>query len=206
MIDLKHALRKRVLPAVTFEVADQAPSVAELFLQAGLDVMEVPLRTPAGLPAIEKVRKTFPEMHIGAGTLLSASQLKDAINAGAQFGLSAGLNLQVVKAALAHQFPFIPGVMTPGETEQCLELGLGILKLFPAQQAGGVGFLKAVYGPYGHLDLKFIPMGGVNAQNTPEYLAQPNVIAVGGSWIATKNLLEANNYAEIAANVKALLS
>ena len=205
MIDLKHALRKRILPAVTFEIPEQALRVAEIFLKKGLDVMEIPLRTPVALKAIEMVRQNFPEMYIGAGTILSASQIRESMDSGAMFGLSAGFNSVTVKAALANNFPFIPGIMTPGEIERCAEMGLSILKLFPAEQVGGVNFLKAVNGPYGHLNLKFIPMGGVNAQNTSEYLSQPNVIAIGGSWIATKSLLAENNYTGIEANVTALL-
>lgn len=206
MIDLREALKKRILPAVTFDDASQALKVAEIFLTKGLAVMEVPLRTPVALEAISLVRKHFPEMTIGVGTILNTSQLQQAIDAGAEFGLSAGLNPGVLATSIAKDFAFIPGVMTPGEIEKCLEMGVHILKLFPAAQVGGVDFLKAVNGPYGHLGVKFIPMGGVNAQNTPEYLALPNVIAIGGSWIAAKNLLSAKNYSGIEANVTALLN
>ena len=140
-------------------------------------------------------------MHVGAGTLLTVDQLKKAIDAGAQFGLSSGLNTKVCIEAAAMKFPFIPGVMTPSEIELAYGIGYSIQKLFPAAPLGGTSFLKALLGPYDQLDLQFIPMGGVNISNMNDYLKLKNVIAVGGSWLATKEIMITKNYKAIEANV-----
>lgn len=199
-IDLKKVLQKKVLPAVNIEYPEHALPVAESFLKAGLPVMEIQFRNSYAAQSIEMIRKNFPEMNIGAGTLLSIGQLNKAIDAGAQFGLSPSLNKNICAEAKQQNFPFIPGVMTPSEIELAHSLGCSILKLFPATQLGGVGFLKAVLGPYGQLGINFIPMGGVNPGNLKEYILMKNVIAVGGSWLATKELQTTKNYESIYKN------
>lgn len=198
---LPTALQQKILPAITFHSAEHALPVAEALLTAGLNVMEVPLRTGEALEAIETIRKYYPDMYIGAGTILNAGQLQSAINAGAQFGLAPGLNQKVCEGAISAAFPFIPGVMTPSDIELAYELGYTIVKLFPAGQVGGMGYLKAMQGPYGQLGMQFIPMGGVNLQNMAGYLALKNVIAVGGSWLAAKELMDKGNYTQIKYNV-----
>lgn len=175
--------------------------VAEALLTAGLRVMEVPLRTSIALEAISLIRQHYPEMYVGAGTILKPAQLQSAINAGAQFGLSPGLNQTVCNNATSAAFPFIPGVMTPADIELAHEWGYSIVKLFPAEQVGGIGYLKAMQGPYEQLGVQFIPMGGVNLQNMAGYLALKNVIAVGGSWLATKELMDKGNYTQLKYNV-----
>jgi len=198
---LVHALRKKILPAVVFYDEDSILPVAESFLKAGLNVMEIPFRTSVSVHAITRIRKEFPEMFVGAGTILKINSLKDAVNAGAQFGLSSSLNSNVCIKAEQMKFPFIPGVMTPSEIESAFELGYPIQKLFPAAQLGGVSFLKAMFGPYEQLNLQFIPMGGVNLSNINDYLQLKNVIAVGGTWLATKELMHTKNYKTIETNV-----
>ncbi len=196
-----HALRQRILPAITFEKEVHVLPVAEALMNAGLPVMEIPFRTTIAEKAVTAIRKHFPAMNIGAGTILSAEQLKRAIGAGAQFGLSPGLNRIVCTAAMENNFSFIPGVMTPSEMEAAVEMGFTVLKLFPAEQIGGISFLKAMQGPYAQLDVQFIPMGGVKLSNMQSYLQQKNVIAVGGSWLAPVELMEQNNYEAIRQNV-----
>jgi 2-dehydro-3-deoxyphosphogluconate aldolase/(4S)-4-hydroxy-2-oxoglutarate aldolase len=202
---LQKILQQKILPAVTVENAEHALPVAEAFLRAGLYVMEITFRTDAAVVAVSAIQKNFPEMHIGAGTLLNSFQLKKAIDSGAQFGLSSGLNVQVCTEARQLDFPFIPGVMTPSEIEQAYELGYSIQKLFPAEQVGGTSFLKALLGPYDQLNIQFIPMGGVCISNMKDYLTLKNVIAVGGSWLASKELMDTRNYKAIEANVAAAL-
>ena len=202
MIDLKIVLQQKILPAIVFYKEEHVLPVAEAFLNGGLNVIEVPVRTSVALNAVTVIRKNFPEMFVGAGTLLTTTLLNDAINAGAQFGLSSSLNTKVCNGARQKKFPFIPGVMTPSEIELAYELGYDIQKLFPASQIGGASFLKAMFGPYDQLNIKFIPMGGINVANMHEYHQLKNVIAVGGSWLASKQMMDEKNYTGIEETVK----
>ena len=144
-------------------------------------------------------------MYLGAGTLLSVSQLKQATDAGAQFGLAPGFNPTICKNALDNNFPFIPGVMTPSEIETAAGMGFRILKLFPASSLNGVHFLNAIQDPYHSLQIKFIPMGGVSLSNMNEYLHLKNVIAVGGSWLTKSEFMKAGHFDKITASVKEAL-
>lgn len=202
---LHTALSQRILPAVTFSSADEALPVAEAMLRGGLRVMEVTFRTAAAAEAITIIRKNLPEMYLGAGTLLSVTQLKQAMDAGAQFGLAPGFNPTVCKNALDNHFPFIPGVMTASEIESAAEMGFDILKLFPASQLGGVHFLKAIQDPYQSLQIMFIPMGGVSLSNMNEFLQLKNVIAVGGSWLTKAECMKAGQFEKITETVKEAL-
>ncbi len=202
---LHQALQQKILPAVTFSSVAEALPVAEAILKGGLQVMEVPFRTDVAAAIIKAIRKTFPEMFIGAGTLLTVEQIQEAIDAGAQFGLAPGFNPTICREALVRQFPFIPGVMTPSEIELSTEMGFSILKLFPAEQIGGIGFLKSMQAPYARLNLQFIPMGGVSLENMTTYLALKNVVAIGGSWLASRELMAAQAFNTISENVKEAL-
>jgi 2-dehydro-3-deoxyphosphogluconate aldolase/(4S)-4-hydroxy-2-oxoglutarate aldolase len=202
---LHSALSQRIVPAVTFSSADEALPVAEAMLRGGLRVMEVTFRTSAAAEAVSIIRKNLPEIFIGAGTLLSVTQLKQAMDAGAQFGLAPGFNPAVCKKAFDNHFPFIPGVMTPSEIESAAEMGFEILKLFPASELGGVHFLKAIQDPYQSLQIKFIPMGGVSLSNMNEYLQLKNVIAVGGSWLTKGEFIKAGQFDKITESVKEAL-
>lgn len=202
---LHTALKQRILPAVTFSTADEALPVAEAMLRGGLHVMEVTFRTTAASGAIAIIRKNFPEMYVGAGTLLSSLQLQQAMDTGAQFGLAPGFNPAICKNALDHRFPFIPGVMSPSEIESAAEMGFKILKLFPASQLGGVDFLKAMQDPYQSLQIKFIPMGGVSIHNMNEYLQLENVVAVGGSWLTKAEFIRTAQFDKITESVKEAL-
>ena len=200
------ALKQKILPAVTFNRLENVLPVTAALLKGGLQVMEIQLRTTIALKAVAAIRKEFPEMNIGAGTILSTVQLHKAIDAGAQFGLSPAFNQKVCNEAKLIGFPFVPGVMTPTEIELANEQGFKIQKLFPAEQLGGVSFLKAILAPYEQLKINFIPMGGVNMQNISSYIKLKNVIAVGGSWLATKELMADKNYKAIKNNVEAALA
>jgi 2-dehydro-3-deoxyphosphogluconate aldolase/(4S)-4-hydroxy-2-oxoglutarate aldolase len=202
---LTKALQQKILPAIVFYNEENALPVAEAFLAGGLNVIEIPVRTPVALNVISAIRKKFPDMHVGAGTLLKTETLDDAVNAGAQFGLSSSLNVTICNAASDKKFPFIPGVMTPSEIELAYDLGYDIQKLFPASQIGGVAFLKAMLGPYEQLNIQFVPMGGINNLNMHEYHALKNVIAIGGSWLASKKMMDAKDYKGIEATVKQAL-
>jgi 2-dehydro-3-deoxyphosphogluconate aldolase/(4S)-4-hydroxy-2-oxoglutarate aldolase len=202
---LHTALVQKILPAVTFSSTAEALPVAEALLKGGLHVMEVPFRTGVAAAAITIIRKNFPEMFVGAGTLFSLTQLKQAMDAGAQFGLAPGFNPSICKKALKKNFPFVPGVMTPSEIELAAEMDFRIIKLFPAGPLDGIGFLKALQEPYLQLETQFIPMGGVSINNMREYLQLKNVIAVGGSWLTGGELIASNQFDKITENVKEAL-
>jgi 2-dehydro-3-deoxyphosphogluconate aldolase/(4S)-4-hydroxy-2-oxoglutarate aldolase len=205
-LPLQDYLKQKILPAVSFENSLQALPVAEAIGNGGLNVMEVPLRTEEAFLAIKRIRENMPSMYIGAGTILTVAQLHQAKESGAQFGLAPGFNPAIMKAAAEIDFPFIPGVMTPSEIELAIEHSCMILKLFPAQQAGGIKMLQALSGPYKHTGVQFIPMGGVSLQNMGDYLAQENVIAIGGSWIADNALIASENYEGITVNTAEALN
>jgi 2-dehydro-3-deoxyphosphogluconate aldolase/(4S)-4-hydroxy-2-oxoglutarate aldolase len=141
----------------------------------------------------------LPKAIVGAGTLLTADQVKQAVDAGSQFGVSPGLSEAVSKAAHENKLPLFPGVVTPGEIMHAMELGWKHLKFFPAETFGGVNALKALAGPFGHTGVKFIPTGGITAATLPDYLALPQVAAVGGSWMAERKLVAEKNWAKITA-------
>jgi len=164
------------------------------------------MRTTAAPKAIENIRRHFPEMYLGAGTLLTKELMQQAIEAGAQFGLSAGLNLSICDEAKQLNFPFIPGVMTPSEIDTAAMHGLEIQKVFPVNQIGGADYIKAVQEPYAQLGVHFIPMVGINASNMQRYLQLQTVIAVGGSWVAPKEMIVQKKFAAIEALVAEALA
>lgn len=193
---------KRLMPAVTLDGVEPALRLAETYLEAGLDVMEITFRTDTAEDAIRAIAREFPAMSIGAGTLLSTDQVEKAIDAGAQFGLSPGFNPPVAEAALKRDLLFIPGVATPSEIEEALSFGCRLQKLFPVNHLGGVGYIRSLEGPYGHTGLQLIPMSGVNPENLAGYLASPLVAAAGGSWIAPAKLISEGRFSEIRELVK----
>lgn len=194
---IERILAKRIVPVVVLDDAAHAEPLAEALLAGGLDIMEITFRTAAAEESIRRIAARFPEILLGAGTLLDVDQVKRARDAGAIFGLAPGLNPDTIAAAAAAGLQFSPGVMTPGEVERALSLGCKLLKFFPAEAAGGVAMLKALAGPYAHTGVKFIPTGGVSSGNLADYLKLPVVAAIGGSWMVDKKLVNAGNWAEI---------
>ncbi len=195
MID--RILAKRIVPVVVLDSVESAEPLAEALLAGGLDIMEITFRTAAAEESIRRIAARFPEILLGAGTLLEKQQVIRAGNAGAVFGLAPGLNPEIIAAANQAGLRFSPGVMTPSEVEQALALGCKLLKFFPAETAGGVNMLKSLAGPYAHTGVKFIPTGGVTSANLASYLKLPVVAAIGGSWMVDKALVNAGNWAEI---------
>jgi len=203
---MNQILQKRIVPVAVIDKLEDAVPLANALLAAGLDVIEVTFRTAAAADCVRAIAQAHPGMLVGAGTLLEISQVKQARAAGAKFGVAPGLNDVIVRASLDAGMPFVPGVATASEVERGLELGCKLQKLFPADVLGGVKLLKALAGPYGHTGVKFIPLGGVNAQNMAEYLALPIVAAIGGSWIVDKKLIAEKNWAKITALTKEALT
>ena len=190
-------VRKRIVPVAVLENREAAVPLARALARGGLPVIEVTLRTPCALDCIRAIRAECPELLVGAGTVLNAEQVKLAINAGAHFGVSPGLNETVVRAAQERGWFFVPGVMTPSEVERALGLGCRLLKFFPADAAGGVRMLKALAGPYAPAGVRFIPLGGISGANMTDYLALPIVDAVGGSWLCERGLVREERWLEI---------
>lgn len=188
---------RRILSAAVIDHPAYAVPLARALLAGGLDIMEVTFRNEHAADCIQRILGEVPGMMVGAGTLLTPAQIDAARTAGAQFGLTPGFNPDVVRAAVDQGFPFIPGVMTPGEMEQSLALGCPVVKFFPAVNAGGPGFIKSVAAPYAHTSLRIIPLGGISEANMGEYLRLPIVLAVGGSWLTSRELAAAGHWDEI---------
>jgi 2-dehydro-3-deoxyphosphogluconate aldolase/(4S)-4-hydroxy-2-oxoglutarate aldolase len=183
-----------VVAVLVVDHADDAVPLARALLAGGIGVMELTLRTPAALDALRRVVSEVPEMLPGIGTILTPEQASDAQQSGAAFGVAPGLNRRVVEAAQACGLPFAPGIATPSELEAALELGCHEVKFFPAEPLGGLKYLNSVAAPYAHLGVRFIPLGGLNVDNLGTYLDSPLVMAVGGSWIAPRDLIRERNW------------
>lgn len=187
---------------LVLEDAAAAVPLAEALLAGGVTVMELTLRTPAALKALSAVASAVPAMTVGAGTVLTPEQVRQARDAGAAFAVAPGLNPAVVRAAAEIGLSFAPGIMTPSEIERSIELGCRLLKFFPAESVGGLAMLKNMAAPYQHLGLRYIPLGGLKPENTGAYLRSPLVAACGGSWICSKEQIAARDWKAIRANAE----
>jgi len=184
-----------IVPVVKLDHAKDAVPLAKALIDGGLACAEITFRTDAAEESIKNIVKAFPEMLVGAGTILTLEQLDKAINAGAKFVVSPGFNPEIVKACIARNIPICPGCSSPTDIEMAMALGLRTVKFFPAGNIGGVEAIKAMSAPYG--GLTFMPTGGVSAKNINEYLSFSKVIACGGSWMVDPKLIEAGDFAEI---------
>jgi 2-dehydro-3-deoxyphosphogluconate aldolase/(4S)-4-hydroxy-2-oxoglutarate aldolase len=193
----KQLRRYGVVPVVAVDTPEQGLRLCAALCEAGLPVAEITFRTAAAEATIRAATTRFPEMILGAGTVLTVDQLQRAAAAGARFAVAPGTNPTVVEAAVAMGLPFAPGVCTPSDIERALACGVTLLKFFPAEAAGGVTMLQALIGPYGHLGVEFCPTGGITEANMGSYLALPQVAVVGGTWIARKELLAAGQWSVI---------
>lgn len=186
-----------VLPVIVINRLEHAVPLARALVAGGIRVLEVTLRTPVALDAVRAIADAVPDAITGVGTLTRPEQFVQATDAGAQFAVSPGLTRVLLNASGQSELPFLPGVFTPSEAMAARDVGFEYLKLFPAQQAGGIGMLKAMASPFS--DLHFCPTGGVSADNFREFLALPNVACVGGSWVAPNALVEAGDWDAITA-------
>jgi 2-dehydro-3-deoxyphosphogluconate aldolase/(4S)-4-hydroxy-2-oxoglutarate aldolase len=182
----------RVVPVVAIPRADDAVPLARTLVEAGLPCAEITFRTDAAAAAIAAIAAAVPELRVGAGTVLSVAQAEAALRAGASFIVAPGFDPAVVDFALQRGVPVVPGVCTPTEVTLALARGLSVLKLFPAEAAGGVAYLKALAAPFGAAS--FVPTGGIGPDNLASYLAVPQVLACGGSWMVTKKLIAAGDF------------
>ena len=187
-----------VVAVLVIDRAEDATPLAQALLEGGIGAMELTLRTPVALHALQRVVAEVPAMLPGIGTILTPGQAQEAKKAGAAFGVSPGLNRRVVEAAQACELPFSPGIATPSDLEAALELGCRDVKFFPAEPSGGLSYLKSIAAPYAHMGVRFIPLGGLNVDNVASYLDSPLVMAVGGSWIAPRDLIREQNWPAIS--------
>lgn len=197
---LKKIEEMGVLPVIKIQNADDAEPLAAALLAGGLPAAEITFRTAAAEEAIARMHKAYPKMLIGAGTVLTCEQADRAMNAGATFIVSPGLNPKVVGHCVEKGYPVIPGICTPTELECALGFGLEVVKFFPAEAAGGLPMIKAMSAPYGAV--RFMPTGGINQKNILNYLSNPKVLCCGGSWMVPEDLLLAGDFAGIEALVK----
>jgi len=184
-----------IVPVVKLEDAKDAVALAKALIDGGLPCAEITFRTAAAEESIRNIVNAYPEMLVGAGTVLNLDQLDRAVNAGAKFVVSPGFNRTIVEACIAKGVPVYPGCSSPTDIEAALELGLKTVKFFPAENIGGIAAIKAMSGPYG--DLTFMPTGGVNAKNLNDYLSFEKIIACGGSWMVDPKLIESGDFATI---------
>ncbi|MHB1315891.1 MAG: bifunctional 4-hydroxy-2-oxoglutarate aldolase/2-dehydro-3-deoxy-phosphogluconate aldolase [Christensenellales bacterium] len=191
-----------LVPVVVIDDAADAVSSAQALLAADLDIMEITMRTDAGIQAIKNVRKACPDMLVGAGTVLSAEKAAEAVAAGAQFIVTPGFNPPVVKWCVENNIPITPGCVTPTEIDMALSYGIKVLKFFPADVYGGVKGCSALYGPYKVAGVSFIPTGGVNNDNLAEFADKPFIHAVGGGWLCNTADIKSHNFEAITSSVK----
>ena len=186
-----------IIPVIVIEDAEKAVPLAKALVKGGLPVLEVTFRTEAAAAAITAIKKNVPEAIVGAGTVLTVDQLRDAAKAGAAFCVAPGFDPAIVAEARASLMPFCPGVATASELSQALSEGLSMVKFFPAEAAGGVKMVKNLLGAFRFTGVKFMPTGGVNLSNVEEYLAVPEIVACGGTWIVPKDAVEAGDWDRI---------
>ena len=189
-----------VIAVLIIDNVEDAVPVAKALLAGGIGAMELTLRTPAAIESLIRIQKQVPEMLAGVSTILTTQQVEEIVKAGAAFGVAPGLNPDVVLKAQKLQLPFAPGIATPSELEKAISMGCREVKFFPAEAMGGLKYLKSFSAPYKHLGIRYIPLGGLNAGNMADYLKEPSVLALGGSWIAKRELIQKQDFKSITNN------
>ena len=191
-----------VVPVIAIEHASDAEPLADALLEGGLPVAEITFRTEAAADVLAAMRDARPELCIGAGTILDKDSLRRAIDSGARYGLAPGFDPEIVDAAKAAGLPFCPGIMTPSDLTLATARGVRLAKFFPAGVAGGPKALSGIAAPFAHLGVRFIPTGGVTQATIGDWLAIPQVIAVGGTWIAKTEDIREGRFSDIARNAR----
>jgi hypothetical protein len=189
-----------ILPVVVLEDAKDAKPLANALCEGGLPLAEVTFRTSAAKESIEIMSSQFPDMLVGAGTVLSVEQVKEAIKAGAKFIVSPGFDDEVVNYCLENNIPVTPGTCTPSDVQKCYKLGLEVVKFFPAEPSGGLNMIKAIAAPY--TTIKFIPTGGIDLNNMSNYLSYEKIFAIGGSWMVKGSLVKNGEFDKIKQMTK----
>jgi 2-dehydro-3-deoxyphosphogluconate aldolase/(4S)-4-hydroxy-2-oxoglutarate aldolase len=198
--------RRPLIPVIVIDDENDAEPLAEALLAGGLDLIEVTLRTAAATAALGRILRRFPEMLVGAGTVVTPEQARACLDLGVSFGVAPGFNPETLRLFAQAGVPFVPGVLSPSEIEAAYAHGCTLLKFFPAEAAGGVKMLRALAAPYESLGLRFCPTGGVSLDNMKEYLSLPQVFAVGGSWLASKRQIADKQWSAITEQTREALS
>jgi len=201
MLTVEQVAACGVVPVVVLEDAEKAVPTAKALLKGGINAMEITFRTAAAKDSIARVAAEVPEMIVGAGTVVNVQQVHDAVEAGAKFVVSPGSDGEVIAEAMKLGVPITPGVVTPSEIMLGLKLGVKVFKFFPAESYGGLKTIKALSGPFPQI--KFLPTGGINQNNAAEYFKNPKILAVGGSWMVSKDMINAGEYDAIAEKSRA---
>ena len=184
-----------IIPVVVLDDAKDAKPLGQALMEGGLPCAEVTFRTEAAEESIRIMSQEFPDMLVGAGTVLTTEQVDRAVAAGAKFIVSPGINPKVVEYCVKKNIPITPGTCNPSNVETALEFGLDVVKFFPAEPAGGLNYIKAIAAPY--TGVSFMPTGGINSENVKEYLKYDRIIACGGSWMVKGDLIKSGNFEEI---------
>lgn len=190
----------KIIPVIQINQVEQAVPLAKTLVENGLPVAEVTFRTEAAAEAIRLMREAYPELCIGAGTVLNAEQVDRAVAAGAEFIVAPGLNPNTVRYCQQQGIPVVPGVNNPSQVEQALELGLTFLKFFPAEASGGINMIKSLLAPY--VDISLMPTGGISKANVRDYLAIDRVACCGGTWMVAPSLIDNGDWDEIGRLVR----
>ncbi len=191
-----------IIAVLVIDEVKHAVPLAKALFAGGVDALELTLRTPAALESARAIKKEVPEVTLGIGTVLTVDQLKAVADLGADFAVAPGCNPKIIKEAIKLGLPFAPGVMTPSDIEAAIELGCRVLKYFPAETSGGIEHLKNMVAPYQYLGIKFIPLGGLSMKNARSYLESPLITAIGGSWLAKRPVIQAEDWEAITANAR----
>jgi len=191
-----------IIAVLIIDEVKHAVPLANALLAGGVDTIELTLRTQAALMAADAIKKQVPEITLGFGTVLTVDQVKAVVDFGADFAVSPGCNPKIIGEAFKQGLSFAPGIMTPTDIEIAVQEGCRILKFFPASSSGGMKHLESMSAPYNYLNLKFIPLGGCNMENASNYLKSDIISAIGGTWLAKRNLIQSEDWETISNNAK----
>lgn len=189
-----------IIAVLIIDELKHAVPLAEALLEGGVDTIELTLRTPVAIEAALAIKKEVQDITLGFGTVITTDQVKAVVDVGADFAVSPGCNPKIIQEAMKLGLPFAPGIMTPSDIEIAIENGCRILKYFPAETSGGMPHLESMVAPYQYLGLKFIPLGGCNMDNAETYLKSPLITAIGGSWVAKRDLIQNEDWESITKN------
>ena len=196
----KKIKKHRVIAVLEIDSLENVTPVCETLLSSGIRVIELALRTEVAQKATEQIIKDFPQIIVGLGTVLNEDQVKFAIDSGVSFAVAPGCNPKIIDLAKKNNLLFSPGICSPTDIEISLDYGCNVLKFFPAENSGGIKYLNSINNPYKHLNLNYIPLGGINISNVKNYLDSDLILAVGGSWLAPKQLINSKKWKLISSN------
>ena len=196
----KKIKKHRVIAVLEIDSLENVTPVCETLLSSGISVIELALRTEVAQKATEQIIKNFPQIIVGLGTVLNEDQVKFAIDSGVSFAVAPGCNPKIIDLAKKNNLLFSPGICSPTDIEISLDYGCNVLKFFPAENSGGIKYLNSINNPYKHLNLNYIPLGGINISNVKNYIDSDLILAVGGSWLAPKHLINSKKWKLISSN------